>query len=91
MIGDYDYSNEMKALGVNLDLLKDRAQDVITAFRHSLSSGSNESSPFDPAVSNNRQRHLRPEIYRNNLIRLLTSLKSSLRSTLRRFMMLPRS
>jgi len=51
-IGDYDYSNEMKALGVNLDLLKDRAQDVITAYRHSLSSGSSEAAtPFDPATA----------------------------------------
>ena len=38
----------MKALGVSLDMKKDRAEDVITAYRHSLSS-----SPeiFDPAVS----------------------------------------
>jgi len=47
-IGDFDYSNEMKALGVSLDMKKDRAQDVITAYRHSLSS-----SPeiFDPATA----------------------------------------
>ena len=45
-IGYFDYSNEMKALGVNLDLMKGRAQDVITSYRHSLSSG----AAFDPAV-----------------------------------------
>jgi len=47
-IGDFDYSNEMKALGVSLDMKKDRAQDVITAYRHSLAS-----SPeiFDPATA----------------------------------------
>ena len=50
-IGDYDYSNEMKALGVNLDMLKERAEDVIKAYRHSLSTKSDGSSPFDPAVT----------------------------------------
>ena len=49
-IGDYDYSNEMKALGVNLDMLKERAEDVIKAYRHSLSTKSDGSSPFDPTV-----------------------------------------
>ena len=37
----------MKALGTNLDMLKGRAQDVITAYRHSLSKGT---EVFDPAV-----------------------------------------
>ena len=46
----YDYSNEMKALGVNLDMLKERAEDVIKAYRHSLSTKSDGSSPFDPTV-----------------------------------------
>ena len=44
---EIDYSNEMKALGTNLDMLKGRAQDVITAYRHSLSKGT---EVFDPAV-----------------------------------------
>ena len=47
-IGDFDYSNEMKALGVSLDLKKDRAKDIITAYRHSLSSSPDV---FDPTVS----------------------------------------
>ena len=38
----------MKGLGVTLDLLKNRAGDVITSYRHSLSKGS---EIFDPAVS----------------------------------------
>lgn len=46
LIGDFDYSNEMKSLGVNLDLMKNRAEDVITAYRHSLSSNS-----FDPEIA----------------------------------------
>jgi len=50
-IGDYDYSNEMKALGVNLDMLKERAEDVIKAYRHSLSTKSDGSSPFDPTTA----------------------------------------
>jgi len=51
-VGDYDYSNEMKGLGVTLDLLKERASDVIIAYRHSLSSGRDGgSSPFDPATA----------------------------------------
>lgn len=40
----------MKALGVNLDMLKERAEDVIKAYRHSLSTKSDGSSPFDPTV-----------------------------------------
>jgi len=52
-VGDYDYSNEMKGLGVTLDLLKSRASDVITAYKHSLSSSKNRDnpSPFDPATA----------------------------------------
>jgi len=52
-VGDYDYSNEMKGLGVTLDLLKSRASDVITAYKHSLSSSKNKDnpSPFDPATA----------------------------------------
>eukprot|EP00092_Neocalanus_flemingeri_P020221 GFUD01021895.1.p1 GENE.GFUD01021895.1~~GFUD01021895.1.p1 ORF type:complete len:245 (+),score=67.61 GFUD01021895.1:47-736(+) len=52
-VGDYDYSNEMKGLGVTLDLLKDRASDIITAYKHSLSSSKSEDtpSPFDPATA----------------------------------------
>jgi len=52
-VGDYDYSNEMKGLGVTLDLLKSRASDVITAYKHSLSSSKNAGnpSPFDPATA----------------------------------------
>ena len=46
-LGDFDFSNEMKAMGTNLDMLKGRAQDVITAYRHSLSKGQ---EIFDPAV-----------------------------------------
>ena len=46
-MGDFDFSNEMKAMGTNLDMLKGRAQDVITAYRHSLSKGQ---EIFDPAV-----------------------------------------
>ena len=46
-IGDFDFSNEMKAMGTNLDMLKGRAQDTITAYRHSLSKGL---EVFDPAV-----------------------------------------
>ena len=37
----------MKAMGTNLDMLKGRAQDTITAYRHSLSKGP---EVFDPAV-----------------------------------------
>merc|ERR1711942_160363 len=47
-VGDYDYSNEIKGLGVTLDLLKSRASDVITAYKHSLSKGS---EIFDPATA----------------------------------------
>merc|ERR1739838_231864 len=52
-VGDYDYSNEMKGLGVTLDLLKARASDVITAYKHSLSSSKkgDVSSPFAPAIA----------------------------------------
>merc|ERR1712121_435646 len=52
-VGDYDYSNEMKGLGVTLDLLKSRASDVITAYKHSHSSSKNKDnpSPFDPATA----------------------------------------
>merc|ERR1712117_820185 len=46
-IGDFDYSNEMKPLGVNLDLMKGRASGAIKAYRHSLSSG----GAFDPEVA----------------------------------------
>jgi len=48
VVGDYDYSNEMKGLGVTLDLLKNRAGDVITSYRHSLSKGP---EIFDPATA----------------------------------------
>jgi len=47
-IGDFDYSTEISALGTNLDMLKARAQDVITAYRHSLSKGT---EVFDPATA----------------------------------------
>jgi len=47
-IGDFDFSNEMKAMGTNLDMLKGRAQDTITAYRHSLSKGL---EVFDPATA----------------------------------------
>lgn len=47
-LGDFDISNEMKAMGTNLDMLKGRAQDVITAYRHSLSKGA---EVFDPATA----------------------------------------
>merc|ERR1719500_1238369 len=47
-IGDFDYSNEMKAMGTTLDMLKGRAQDTITAYRHSLSKGL---EVFDPATA----------------------------------------
>ena len=46
-LGAYDSSNEMKALGVNLDILKQRASYVISAYSHSLSNGPES---FDPAV-----------------------------------------
>ena len=46
-LGAQDYSNEMKALGVNLDILKQRASYVIAAYSHSLSNGPES---FDPAV-----------------------------------------
>ena len=46
-LGAQDYSNEMKALGVNLDILKQRASYVISAYSHSLSNGPES---FDPAV-----------------------------------------
>merc|ERR1712059_163435 len=36
--GSLDFSNEMKALGVTLDLLKLRATDVFTSYKHSLAS-----------------------------------------------------
>ena len=48
-IGDIDYSNEMTALGVNLDMLKDRASDIIKSYRHSLSV--KNADTFDPAVN----------------------------------------
>ena len=54
----------MKALGVNLDMLKERAEDVIKAYRHSLSTKSDGSSPFDPTVSS---IYLSP-ILRNSLV-----------------------
>ena len=55
-VGDLDYSNEMKGMAVTLDLLKARAGDVNTAYRHSLASKTREGlpitpNPFDPAVS----------------------------------------
>merc|ERR1711955_42760 len=42
-----------KGLGVTPDLLKSRASDVITAYKHSLSSSKNRDnpSPFDPAIA----------------------------------------
>ena len=46
-LGARDYSNEMKALGVNLDMLKQRATYVIGAYSHSLSNGPES---FAPAV-----------------------------------------
>ena len=51
-----DYSNEMKGMAVTLDMLKARAGDVNTAYRHSLASKTREGlpitpNPFDPAVS----------------------------------------
>ena len=45
-----DYSNEMKALGVSLDIYKKRVDYVISAYSHSLSSAQNGAS-FDPAVT----------------------------------------
>jgi len=48
-IGDIDYSNEMTALGVNLDMLKDRASDIIKSYRHSLSV--KNADTFDPATA----------------------------------------
>jgi len=47
-LGAYDSSNEMKALGVNLDILKQRASYVISAYSHSLSNGPES---FDPATA----------------------------------------
>lgn len=47
-LGARDYSNEMKALGVNLDMLKQRAAYVIGAYSHSLSNGPES---FDPATA----------------------------------------
>jgi len=47
--GGLDYSTEMKALGVTLDLLKARATDVHVAYKHSLAARPKTSAPsFDP-------------------------------------------
>merc|ERR1712055_505294 len=47
--GGLDFSTEMKGLAVTLDLLKTRASDVYTAYRHSLAVTSKSSPPsFDP-------------------------------------------
>jgi len=50
LLGEMDYSNEMKALGVSLDIYKKRADYVISAYSHSLSSAQNGAS-FDPATA----------------------------------------
>merc|ERR1712066_109488 len=49
-LGGYDYSNEMKALGASLDIFKKRADYVISAYSHSLSTSLNGAS-FDPATA----------------------------------------
>jgi len=49
-LGDYDTSNEMKALGVSLDIYKERASYVISAFSHSLSTAQDGAS-FDPTTA----------------------------------------
>ena len=84
-LGDFDYSNEMKAMGSNLDMLKGRAQDVITAYRHSLSKGA---EVFDPAVN---RRFLESFSLSNFFLcfpRLRTNLRSCLKITRRKSMML---
>lgn len=49
-LGDYDTSNEMKALGVSLDIFKERANYVISAYSHSLSA-LNDGYSFDPTTA----------------------------------------
>merc|ERR1719290_56024 len=52
LVGDFDYSTEMKGLGVTLDLLKARASDVFTAYKHSLTTSKAGNDPtFDPAIA----------------------------------------
>lgn len=48
IVGGLDFSNEMKGLGVTLDLLKVRASDVYTAYKHSLASSKKGDSPLTP-------------------------------------------
>merc|ERR1712142_1081065 len=50
ILGDYDTSNEMKALGVSLDMFKERASYVISAYSHSLSAAQDGYS-FDPTTA----------------------------------------
>jgi len=48
IVGNRDFSNEMKALGVGLDLMKVRASDVFTAYKHSLTSKKQgDTAPLD--------------------------------------------
>merc|ERR1711928_16087 len=51
IVGNVDYSNEMKALGTSLDLMKVRASDVFTAYKHSLSATHSSTSSFDPETA----------------------------------------
>merc|ERR1712055_454103 len=55
VVGDLDFSNEMEGLGVTLDLLKVRASDVFTAYKHSLTStktvAPNSNPSFDPETA----------------------------------------
>jgi len=48
----YDYTTEMKALGVTLDLLKVKTEDVAVAYKHSLTTSKAGNDPsFDPAIA----------------------------------------
>lgn len=50
---ELDFSNEMKSLGVSVDLLKNRAEDSLVAYMHAYRKGDMKAadSSFDPATA----------------------------------------
>jgi len=58
-LSSLDYSNEMKGLGVTLDLLKNRAEDALIASLHAYRKGDGgKDSSFDPTTA-----HLLEEVH----------------------------